>query len=483
VSAFAIDSKRLSDVHYAAERGRGYEATGELYSPGFFHCEMATGAQAMFVASTETWDTALALSADEARAAELTRRSRLLAVTASQERTGLGGELTLAADQFLINPVGRAADAARAQAMGDHVRTMIAGYHWFTEWGRDTMIGLEGVALVTGRHAEAAYILRTFAHWVKDGLIPNLFPEGESAGLYHTADGTLWFFHAVARYLAYTRDEAMLDFLLPTMLDIAAHHERGTRFGIAVDRDDGLLRQGEEGYQLTWMDAKVGDLVVTPRRGKAVEINALYYNALCLLESWTRSRGNESAASGFADRAVRLRTSFNARFWYDAGAYLYDVVDGERGNDASFRPNQLLALSLEHPVLEPGRWGSVLDKVHERLLTPVGLRSLAPDDPAFKATYFGDLRARDLAYHQGTVWAWLIGPFVDAWLRVYPDRRGEARRFLQGFEAHLGEACVGQVSEIFDAQAPFTPRGCIAQAWSVAEVLRCLVALEKEPVR
>jgi predicted glycogen debranching enzyme len=363
-------------------------------------------------------------------------------------------------------------DSARARAAGDEVRTVIAGYHWFTDWGRDTMISLDGLTLVTGRHLEAGYILRTFAYYVRDGLIPNLFPEGENRGLYHTADATLWYFHAVDRYMAATNDRPTLRLLLPTLCGIVDAHLEGTAFGIGVDPKDGLLRQGAEGYQLTWMDAKVGDWVVTPRRGKAVEINALWYNALRLLERWVRGEHGDAAAKHFAERADQARASFNQRFWYEDGHHLYDVVDGEHGDDAACRPNQILAISLEHPVLDPGRWKAVLDTVERRLLTPVGLRSLAPGHPDYKAKYDGDLRARDAAYHQGTVWAWLIGPFVDAWLKVYPEDVGGAQRFLEGFVPHLGEACIGSISEVFDAEEPYTPRGCVAQAWSVAEVLR-----------
>jgi predicted glycogen debranching enzyme len=233
------------------------------------------------------------------------------------------------------------------------------------------------------------------------------------------------------------------------------------------------LTQGAPGYQLTWMDAKVGDLVVTPRRGKAVEINALWYNALRLLEHWLREEEGEGAAAPIATLADRCREAFNARFWYEAEGYLYDVVDGEAGDDSACRPNQLLAVSLEHPVLEQARWAPVVGTVRDRLLTPVGLRSLAPGHVDYKRTYHGDLRTRDAAYHQGTVWGWLIGPMVDAWLRVHPEDRAGARDLLTGFNAHLGEACIGSVSEVFDAEDPYTPRGCVAQAWSVAEVLRC----------
>jgi len=383
-----------------------------------------------------------------------------------------GAEMVLAADQFLIRPSTRVADAATAQAAGDDVRSVIAGYHWFTDWGRDTMICLEGLTLTTGRHVEAGYILRTFSRYVRDGLLPNLFPEGKREGLYHTADATLWYFHALDRYLQATGDEHTLHLVLPVFQDIVEHHLQGTRFGIHVDPTDGLLTQGDPHLPLTWMDAKVGDWVVTPRRGKAVEINALWYNALRLLERWCTQTGRTDAAVTLSERADRTRAAFNERFWFKQGGYLYDVVDGEQGDDAALRPNQLFAISLDFPVLDPQHWNPVLDKVAEHLLTPFGLRSLSPDHPDYKPTYDGDLRSRDAAYHQGTVWAWLIGPFVDAWLRVHPEDVQRANGFLAAFESHLNTACVGSISEVFDAQAPYLARGCIAQAWSVAEVLR-----------
>jgi predicted glycogen debranching enzyme len=421
-----------------------------------------------------------ALTPEETLDSECERRRRLLLAAHPAARQGLGAELVLAADQFLIKPAGRVEDAARARAAGDEARTVIAGYHWFTDWGRDTMISLPGLTLATGRHAEAASILRTFAHHLRDGLLPNLFPEGEKAGLYHTADATLWFFQAIARYVATTDDRETLRLLLPSLIEVVDHHVRGTRFGIGVDPGDGLLRQGAEGYQLTWMDAKVGDWVVTPRRGKAVEINALWYNALRLLEAWVREEKGDGLAQPLADRAEQTRASFNRRFWYADRGYLYDVVDGENGDDAACRPNQLFAISLPHPVLDERRWEPVLEVVRKRLLTPLGLRSLAPGHPDYKSRYDGDLRSRDAAYHQGTVWAWLIGPYVDAWLKVHPRDYLGARSLLDGFQNHLDEACLGSISEIFDAEAPFTPRGCIAQAWSVAEVLRCWVETNEE---
>jgi predicted glycogen debranching enzyme len=474
--AFTVEGKNLPDILYRVEESRGYAFRGDLWSPGYFRADLSRDHDVTLLASTETWELVRALQPAEALAAEHERRQRLLLRANPAARDGFGAELVLAADQFIIRPAGRVEEAARARAAGDEVRTVIAGYHWFTDWGRDTMISLPGLTLVTGRHTEAGYILRTFAHYVRDGLIPNLFPEGQNEGLYHTADATLWFFQAMARYVNVTGDHDTLRRLLPKFEDIVAHHLKGTRFGIHVDPSDGLLCQGAEGYQLTWMDAKVGDWVVTPRRGKAVEINALWYNALRLLEGWLRGAGEARRAEQVAGHADRARASFNRRFWYAAGGYLYDVVDTEGGGDDwSCRPNQVFAIALTHPVLDRERWRPVLQVVRDRLLTPVGLRSLAPGSPDYKPKYYGDLRSRDAAYHQGTVWAWLIGPFIDAYRKVHPEDRDGARRFLEGFAHHLSEACFGSISEIFDAEEPYTPRGCVAQAWSVAEVLRCWV--------
>jgi len=476
---FTVTGRKLVEVFYRLEQDRGYPAVGEVWSPGWFGFDLPEDGEVALAAATEPWEVLSALSSTEVLAHERERRERLLCAAVPEVRDAVGSELVLAADAFVITPP-RLEDAARARAAGDEARTVIAGYHWFTDWGRDTMISLEGLTVPTGRCAEARYILRTFASHVRDGLIPNLFPEGNREGLCHTADATLWFFHAVDRYVAATGDRETLTLFLPIFLDIAEHHLAGTRFGIGVDPADGLLRQGEEGYQLTWMDAKVDGWVVTPRRGKAVEINALWYNALRLLAGWLRSERGEGDpdAERLAGHAERAKASFNGRFWYAEGGYLYDVVDGEQGDDTACRPNQLFAFSLEHPVLAPERWAPVLRVVTERLLTPVGLRSLSPDHPDYKPTYDGDLRARDAAYHQGTVWGWLIGPYVDAWLRVHPGDPAAARRFLAGFVPHLEDAGVGSISEVFDAQAPYKPRGCIAQAWSVAEVLRCWVKTE-----
>jgi predicted glycogen debranching enzyme len=475
-AAFTIDPRRIHQVVYRTELERGYDYEGDLWSPGAFRVDMREHEVATLVGSTEGWDIIDVLNQASGQKAEYVRRAKLLDRAVAAARSGVAAELIYAADQFVITPAGRSEEEARAHASGDEVRTVIAGYHWFTDWGRDTMISLEGLTITTGRTLEAGYILRTFAHYVRDGLIPNMFPDGKKEGRYNTADATLWFFHALARYLDATGDRTTLRSLLPTLNDIVEHHLRGTDFNIHVDPSDGLLVQGEEGYQLTWMDAKMGDWVVTPRRGKAVEINALWFNALELLSGWLHETGDASAAERCAKHAAQTRHSFNEKFWNEDTGCLYDVIDGpEIARDPSIRPNQVFAISLDHPVLAREHWEKVMSVVERELLTPVGLRSLSPGNPDYKKNYHGDLKTRDAAYHQGTVWAWLIGPFIDAWLKIHPDEQRTARGFLAAFPEHLDEAGVGTISEVFDAEAPHTPRGCIAQAWSVSEVLRCWV--------
>jgi glycogen debranching enzyme len=470
---FVERAHALPPRRYAIEESRGYTDTPRTFSPGTLLLELRRDRRAAVAISTERWEILTALDARAAHESECERRLSLIEAAPPPARTGLAAELVLAADQFVVAPLGRAAQATRVRAAGEDERSVIAGYPWFTEWGRDTMISLEGLTLCTGRPAEARRILHTFSAAIRDGLVPNLFPEGDDQGLYHTADATLWFFHAVDRFVAATADRAFLHTLLPQLVEVAERHIAGTRFGIGVDPEDGLLRQGAHGYQLTWMDAKVGDWVVTPRRGKAVEINALWYNALRLLAAWSEEAGQPANGERYSLAAARAKDSFNRRFWCEARAHLYDVVDGEAGDDAACRPNQIFAVSLPHPVLAPERWQSVLGSVRDALLTPFGLRTLHPGDASYQPRYHGDLRSRDAAYHQGTVWPWLIGAYVDACRRVEPDHEPELASVLAAFDAHLDEACIGTIGEIFDAEPPFAPRGCIAQAWSVAEALRC----------
>jgi predicted glycogen debranching enzyme len=455
-------------VSYRVDRDRGSEHLQDLFSPGYFTIQLSEGTSVALVASVESWDM-LDVGCDDIVQAEQRRLDTLMSLAPALQADELGRQLQLAADQFIVRPGARPEEQALAQAAGDEAKTIIAGYHWFGDWGRDTMISLEGLTLCTGRPQETRAILRTFARYFQDGLLPNLFPEGSRQALYHTVDATLWYFHALDRYLSATGDRDTLMLLYPILKEVVRHHRRGTRFNIGVDPKDGLLHAGAPGYQLTWMDAKVDDWVVTPRRGKPVEIQALWYNGLRLMTEWAVEFGERPSEWG--DMAEQAEDSFHRRYWFDGGGYLFDVVDGEAGNDSSLRPNQIFSLSLRFPILREERWRPIVDIVGEKLLTPYGLRTLGPGHPDYKATYAGDLRARDAAYHQGTVWPWLIGHYIDARLRVYDDK-GHARNLLRAFGHHLQDAGIGTISEIFDAEPPFRPRGCIAQAWSVAEVLR-----------
>lgn len=464
---FIYDSNLIENVFYPIEAARGYASVGKLQSPGYYLIPLQEDKKITFITSIEPWSTIHALNSDEAKIIERLRLKNILKTAGPLNKSPTTAKLSLAADQFIMTPMTRPEDLIRLQAAGEDVKSIIAGFPWFTDWGRDTMISLEGLTLVTGRFRIADSILRTFSYYIKDGLIPNMFPDGATKALYHTADATLWYFHAIDRYIQYTGDIDILEILLPKLRNIIDWHIKGTHFGIRVD-DDGLLIQGQEGFQLTWMDAKVGNWVVTPRRGKAVEINALWYNALKLLEEWTEQT---------LEITQKCYESFNKRFWFEQGNYLYDVIDTENGiDDSALRPNQLFAISLKYPILEKKRWKAVLDVTEAQLLTPFGLRTLSPSHPDYQSTYDGDLRARDAAYHQGTVWPWLLGPFIDSWLKVYPNDYEKAYSFLKAIEDHLDkEQCLGTIGEIFDASPPYHARGCFSQAWSVAEILRCIV--------
>ena len=365
----------------------------------------------------------------------------------------------LAADQFV---------AARPTASDPQGATVIAGYHWFGDWGRDTMISLPGLALSTGRPEIARRLLTTFARFVDRGMLPNRFPDQGEAPEYNTVDATLWYVDAIRAYVKATDDDATLKELFPVLEDIVQWHRQGTRYGIKEDPADGLLRAGESGVQLTWMDAKVGDWVVTPRIGKPVEINALWYNAVRSM-AWFASRLGRPTAPWQA-LGDRVKQGFD-RFWHPRKQYCYDVLDGPTAFDDALRPNQIFAVSLPESPLSPERQRRVVDICGRHLLTSYGLRSLAPGERGYCPRYAGDVVSRDGAYHQGTVWAWLLGPFVRAHFKVYRDRAA-ALAMLAPLADHLADYGVGNIAEVFDADPPFLPGGCIAQAWSVAETLR-----------
>lgn len=441
------------NFQYALEQERGLDFTEDLFSPCALTFDLNATSKANMIASIECRDVRLAHTY---RKAEIERRSRL---TAKPDDPELISTLTAAADQFIV---------AR-----ERCKTVIAGYHWFADWGRDTMIALPGLALTTGQIEIAKSILAEFAKHVDQGMLPNRFPDAGETPEYNTVDATLWFFEAVRALVAHTNDfEFVRANLYAVLTDIIDWHVKGTRYQIHVD-DDGLLYSGEPGVQLTWMDAKVGDWVVTPRHGKPVEIQALWYNALRVMEQLAGKFKDPSAKKKYATMADKARASFNQVFWNEEGGNLFDVVNDEV-RDASIRPNQVIAISLTNSMLSKDRAASVLRVVESELLTSRGLRTLSPHDPNYIGRYEGDPRKRDAAYHQGTVWPWLMGPYITAYIKIFGKKSGRkvANEWLEQFQPHLGEACLGQVSEIFDGDAPHTPRGCIAQAWSVSELLR-----------
>jgi predicted glycogen debranching enzyme len=443
------------DFEYAAERERGLDYREDLFNPCTLLFELKGDKPAVVIASTEVRTVA---QARQHREAEVARRRE--AIVSSPVSDDFARTLSAASDQYIVSRADK--------------RTVIAGYHWFGDWGRDTMIALPGLTLVDGRHDVARSILRTFADHVDKGMLPNRFPDEGEQPEYNTADATLWFFEAIRKYLEYTADEEFVRRDLYSVLaDIIAWHLRGTRYGIKVDAS-GLLRCGEPGVQVTWMDAKVGDWVVTPRIGQAVEIQALWYNALRVMEDLAQKFGDEAGETSYRALATATRWSFNRAFWNEKTGCLFDVIDGET-RDASMRPNQVLAVSLPHSMLTEDRAKSVVAKVQEHLLTPYGLRTLAPSDSNYHGQYTGDQRSRDSAYHQGTVWPWLMGPFLTAYIKVNGGSaaaRDQAELWLEHLRNHLSEAGLGHVSEIFEGDAPHRPVGCIAQAWSVAELLR-----------
>jgi predicted glycogen debranching enzyme len=455
------------NFHHREETARGLDDRSDLYVPGSFSKRLHVGDGFTLVLSTEDQpdaDATRALDAERSRQRSLLQRANAL------EAHPVIQQLTLAADQFIV----------RRDVEGRPGKTVIAGYHWFNDWGRDTMISLPGLTLSTGRSQDAAGILRTFARYLDQGMLPNNFPD--SAGAlpgYNTVDATLWYLVAIARYASATGDNDLVDELLPIMKSIIDWHVRGTRYGIGVDPHDGLLRAGEPGVQLTWMDAKVGDWVVTPRIGKPVEIQALWYNALRALAIFTNDRQ-------YSARADQVRDSFVDRYFRPDLGYLADVIDGPNGDELQLRPNQIFAISLPHPLLAGAEAATVVDKVGRALLTGLGLRSLSPDDGSYRGDYAGDPVRRDGGYHQGPVWTWLLGPYAEAHYRVHGDRDAAlallslSLSLRRPVEDHLRDACLGNVSEILEGDAPHRPVGCVAQAWGVAETLRVLRLLSGE---
>ncbi|HEV7701242.1 MAG TPA: amylo-alpha-1,6-glucosidase [Pyrinomonadaceae bacterium] len=439
------------NFEYAIELERGFDFHEDLLQPFMLRFDLAN--DAVVVASTEDRTVA---DSNEFATGEIARRQALIEMANVSDDPSR--QLLLAADQFIVDRGGG--------------KTVIAGYHWFSDWGRDTMIALNGLTLATNRPEIARSIILEYSRHISDGMLPNRFPDEGETPEYNTVDATLWYFEAIRAFVAATDDLDLVREIYTKLIDIIDWHVSGTRYGIKVD-SDGLLHAGEAGSQLTWMDAKVGDLVITPRTGKPVEIQALWYNTLCVMCDLAREVGDERR-SEFLLMAAKAKRNFNELFWNDADQCLYDVINGE-WRDASVRPNQIFAVSLLHTMLPAAKARKVVDKVEAELLTPVGLRSLSPGDPRYVGTYIGSPFERDSAYHQGTVWAWLIGPFVDAYRKVHSNDSVARRRMgeiIEGLEATLSQTMLGQIGEIFDGDPPHASRGAAAQAWSVAELLR-----------
>ena len=460
----------------AIERYRGLSDREDHLHAATFTVTIAPGESLTFVASTDpqpNLDGAEALKlqySHEQKLLDQWRLNRPEPIDHRPERPAWIERLVLAANQFIVD---------RPLPDAPNGKTIVAGYPWFGDWGRDTMISLPGLTIATGRSEIARSILRTFAKYVDRGMLPNRFPDAGDVPEYNTVDATLWYFEAIRSYYDATVDDELLAELFPVLADIIEWHCRGTRYNIHLDAGDGLLSAGEAGVQLTWMDAKVDDWVVTPRIGKPIEINALWYCALRSIAKFARILGKPDREYG--EIADRTAIAF-ARFWNPELGYCYDVLDSPAGDDASLRPNQLLAVSLPGsgaqgyaPLLTPTQQRSVVDTCGRSLLTSYGLRSLAPSDPHYQGHYGGNQLQRDGAYHQGTTWGWLLGSFVMTHLQVYGDAK-QARQFLAPMAQHLMAHGLGTCSEIFDGDAPMTARGCIAQAWTVAEVLRAWVA-------
>ncbi|MEK7725171.1 MAG: amylo-alpha-1,6-glucosidase [Acidobacteriota bacterium] len=445
------------NFEYAIEKERGFDYSEDLFQPFSLRFDLAE--EAIVLASIKPQKLSDALSF---RMTEIARREALIMQAGAETKDDFTKQLVVAADQFIVR---------RGEG-----QTVIAGYPWFSDWGRDTMIALNGLTLATNREEIAKSILQEFSKHLSQGMLPNRFPDAGEVPEYNTVDATLWYFEAIRAYVEKTKDyDFVREVLYDKLSETIAWHLKGTRYGIFAD-EDGLLHAGVNGVQLTWMDAKVGDWVVTPRIGKPVEIQALWYNALCTMAEFAEHFGDKGEQEQYQAMAKRTKKSFAEKFWNESENCLFDVIEGE-SEDFSVRPNQIFAVSLHHTMLSIGHAQKVVQKVEEELLTPVGLRSLSPKDKDYCPIYIGSPLQRDGSYHQGTVWGWLIGAFIDAYRRVNLNAgksEDHVSEFFEGFKTHLSEAGLGQISEIFDADAPHLPRGCFAQAWSVAEVLRVL---------
>jgi len=450
------------NFNYRVEEYRGLDFTEDLFSPGKFSIKLNETDSFGIIVST---DSIKGKIANELLSTEHTRRTSLLKNQPADESFR---QLLLAADQFIVK-------------RGTDLKTIIAGYHWFTDWGRDTMISLPGLCLVTGRYEDARKILLAFAGAVNQGMLPTRFQDGGQAPEYNNADGTLWYFIAVYKYLRATREiDIVLSEFLPVLKDIIDWHFKGTRYNIHVT-EEGLLYAGEPGQQLTWMDARVENWVVTPRMGKPIEIQALWYNALKIYAELLLLNNQHDDADSINLCAEKARKSFAEQFWYEQGEYFYDNMDENGQADTSLRPNQLFAMSLPFGLMETDKANIVLGKIENELYCPVGLRTLPKTDPRYVSFYGGNIYHRDGSYHQGTVWSWLLGPYVDAIMKVgdnSQEAKLKAAGVIEKFNYHLNEGCIGSVSEIFDAEAPHHPRGCVAQAWGVAEILRVMKEYE-----
>jgi predicted glycogen debranching enzyme len=439
--AFRREGNWYFNFEYPIERERGLEYHEDLFCPFTLEYDLTPRQGAIVIVSTNLY---------ASKDSTLLKEKRILKTTPS------GPQLSDPASQFIVTR--------------GNSRTIIAGYPWFTDWGRDTMIGLPGLTLATGDFGTARDILRTFADYLNQGMLPNRFPDSGEEPEYNTVDATLWFFEAIRKYIEYTNDlEFVRGELYGKLKDVIAWHLRGTRSGIHADTG-GLLSAGDPATQLTWMDARVDGRPVTPRNGKPVEIQALWHNALRFMARLAQDLSDEGTC--YQGLATTVAKNFNSFFWNEAAGCLYDVIDGET-RDAALRPNQVIALSLGYCAVPEARARKILETIERELLTPFGLRTLVPSDPRYRGRYEGPPRNRDAAYHQGTVWPWLLGPYISAQIRFNGDAgRGKALALVNGMRAWSESRGVGQIAEIFDGDPPHEPRGCFAQAWSVAEILR-----------